>query len=82
MVIVVVKNLGSSNESLGKNYKKYNIIDAFALRSAEGEKCEAIRSLLVISVILIDKVAVLIFFKTIFVTFDISRTFYENGIMR
>ena len=52
MVIVVVKNLGSSNESLGK---KYNIIDAFALRSAEGEKCEAIRSLLVISVILIDK---------------------------
>ena len=55
MVIVVVKNLGSSNESLGKNYKKYNIIDAFALRSAEGEKCEAIRSLLVISVMLIDK---------------------------
>ena len=29
MVIVVVKNLGSSNESLGK---KHNIIDAFALR--------------------------------------------------
>ena len=40
MVIVVVKNLGSSNESLGK---KYNIIDAFALSSVGGEKSEAIR---------------------------------------
>ena len=48
MVIVVVKNIGSSNESLGK---KYNIIDAFALRGGEkirsdqteGESQKAVR---------------------------------------
>ena len=36
MVIVVVKNLGSSTESLGK---KYNIIDAFALIWDEKKLC-------------------------------------------